>query len=555
MKITHKKSVNASSVPNYGGAFDIDSSMFFTREDLDELNEKVVDHISETFSGHFDVSDSYIHGDRNEKVLVEIYWKEAECNFSAEAIIDMRKIRRPSDLANKYGLTLASDLIAQIKEYSEETGIEASSEVACTDELAEQYIRELEADGVDLSSEEDVIDALMNNWGFSLEDAQTSFTRIVECLSPIQSATDVQEICYQNTATGRIYDDDQMRRMFEFAQTIGKYDGSYEEWLAYKLESGNIIECASEEIYSSLFSRNKKKKATNPQEAMQQYLDKSAQLGDDLDKLQQKALAKYGKNVKASGNVYHSDNQRVDELSFLIRKAVRKYMKELGCKSELAFVVEGNIITIRVPGLNDLDALSDYIEEAVPVEYYDIASGHDAIVITVDIDVDTDIESATILPGPGDYDPPEGPEMQERDDYEEEIILELDADIVIDEEGNWDYVDDNCMWASASDKISADWYSEEYKGVYLVDHMGAVEKTDDLLMTLIPDTPGKHHISGEVHLFFTLSNIQSWTVDSGLDEDGDVWYEEEYDTDSIDTEFNYRKSYIKDFKFDSIVDR
>ena len=401
MKITHKKSVNASSVPNYGGAFDIDSSMFFTREDLDELNEKVIDHLSETFSGHFDVSDSYIYGDRNEKVLVEIYWKEAECNFSAEAIIDMRKIRRPSDLANKYGLTLASDLIAQIKEYSKETGIEASSEVACTDELAEQYMRELEA----------------------------------------------------------------------------------------------------------------------------------------------------------SGNVYHSDNQRVDELSFLIRKAVRKYMKELGCKSELAFVVEGNIITIRVPGLNDLDALSDYIEEAVPVEYYDIASGHDAIVITVDIDVDTDIESATILPGPGDYDPPEGPEMQERDDYEEEIILELDADIVIDEEGDWDYVDDNCMWASASDKISADWYSEEYKGVYLVDHMGAVEKTDDLLMTLIPDTPGKHHISGEVHLFFTLSNIQSWTVDSGLDEDGDVWYEEEYDTDSIDTEFNYRKSYIKDFKFDSIVDR
>lgn len=471
MKITHKKSINASSLPKYGGAFDIDPSMFFTREDLDELNERVIDHVSETFSGNYRIENSYIGGPDNKTVHVEVEDLDDGVVHYADAHIDMRKIKRPSDLRDKYGLALASQIIEGIKEYHD----------------------------VDIESAQDL------------------------------TASDPEQSAVEGGLFG-----------------LGK---------------------------------KKSKQEMSPQDKMQAYLDKVNQQGDELDKLQQKALAKYGKNIGASiecATKTDTVNEVILQLDKEIEDAVFEQMSQPmrygSCDSEEEirsyFVVETDpeymykgeaFIKVEVRAELSYDSMFDMLKELDSIvskydsdAYFDMEAPGIGVALLdyakVEVSSCSSVEGSDMLPGPGDYDPPEGPELTEHDDYQEEIILELDADILIDDDGNWDYVDDSCMWASADDKRSADWYSDEYKGVYLVDHIGAVEKTDDLLMTLIPDAPGKHHISGEVHLFFDLSNINSWVASSGVDEDGEAWYEDEYDTDSIDTEFNFKKSYIKDFK-------
>lgn len=111
------RNVCAASRKNYGGAFDIDPEMFFTRDDLDQLNEAVLDHISETFSGNYQISDSWIGGDDNQQVHVEVDDVDAGVTHFADVHVDMRKIHKPSDLRDKYALQLAAQIIEAIKEY------------------------------------------------------------------------------------------------------------------------------------------------------------------------------------------------------------------------------------------------------------------------------------------------------------------------------------------------------------------------------------------------------------------------------------------------------
>lgn len=291
---------------NYGGAYDIDPEMFFTRDDLDDLNQAVLEHISETFSGNYKIEDSYIGGPDNQTIHVEVEDVDNGVVHYADAHIDMRKIKRPSDLRDKYALNLASGIIEAMKEYDsvyQEAEIESSTDVQgadeCEDELAEQYIRNLNASGIDLSSEDDVIDELINNFGFSQEDAQSLFLRMSECRSsvygglfgkkkqqatdpkarmqaymdkanqvgdqldalqqealtrygrPVHSADCVEDSCYQNVATGRTYSTSQMRDMYNYHQSRNGYTGSYEEWVQERLDEGTIVTCASDDVTAS----------------------------------------------------------------------------------------------------------------------------------------------------------------------------------------------------------------------------------------------------------------------------------------------------------------
>jgi len=131
---------------NYGGAYDIDPEMFFTRDDLDDLNQAVLEHISETFSGNYKIEDSYIGGPDNQTVHVEVEDVDNGVVHYADAHIDMRKIKRPSDLRDKYALDLAGGIIEAMKEYSEvvesATSIQGSTEDA--DSVVQYRIYEVE---------------------------------------------------------------------------------------------------------------------------------------------------------------------------------------------------------------------------------------------------------------------------------------------------------------------------------------------------------------------------------------------------------------------------
>lgn len=117
--IKHPSNIAAShrvqAAHNYGGAFDVDPEMFFTRDDLDEMTEEVVNHVQESVPGNCSLSDAWIGGPNNQTVHIEVDWLETGSTYTSEAIIDMRKIRKPSDLRDKYALTIAGNIIQQMR--------------------------------------------------------------------------------------------------------------------------------------------------------------------------------------------------------------------------------------------------------------------------------------------------------------------------------------------------------------------------------------------------------------------------------------------------------
>ena len=80
---------------SYGSAFDIEDDMFFTRDDLVDFGEKVCEILDEIYPDTFDISDTYIHD--NNILFLEVTSKQGN-EGSANFKIDMRKIKKPSDL-------------------------------------------------------------------------------------------------------------------------------------------------------------------------------------------------------------------------------------------------------------------------------------------------------------------------------------------------------------------------------------------------------------------------------------------------------------------------
>lgn len=107
-----QKKVNEAS---YGGAFDIADDQYFTREDLVDCANKVIEHLNETFDDVFEISNVELNGTvfQIEVEGKDLGWYMEKCR------IDMRKIRIPSDLTNKYALEFASKFIATIKDYND----------------------------------------------------------------------------------------------------------------------------------------------------------------------------------------------------------------------------------------------------------------------------------------------------------------------------------------------------------------------------------------------------------------------------------------------------
>lgn len=89
------ESLNEAS---YGGAFDIEDDMFFTKEELVEFAGDIAEEFSK-LTGHSncDVDNVYMENDPL-ALNVDIYDPKDDVSHSAYTRIDMRKIRKPSDI-------------------------------------------------------------------------------------------------------------------------------------------------------------------------------------------------------------------------------------------------------------------------------------------------------------------------------------------------------------------------------------------------------------------------------------------------------------------------
>lgn len=88
---------------SYGGAYDIEDDMFFTKEDIVEFADNICEYLGDVFGYQYSIDNVYMDGPR--KLYINIFdnnYIEIESTFD----IDMRKIRKPSYLFKVYGLTI-----------------------------------------------------------------------------------------------------------------------------------------------------------------------------------------------------------------------------------------------------------------------------------------------------------------------------------------------------------------------------------------------------------------------------------------------------------------
>lgn len=96
---------------SYGGAYDIEDDMYFTKEDLLEFTDELIDTLQD--KGIFvDLIDMYITDGNRLVISVE---DEDGNEIDTDEFIDMRKIRRPKDIY-KYKNIFIKDILSQYDE-------------------------------------------------------------------------------------------------------------------------------------------------------------------------------------------------------------------------------------------------------------------------------------------------------------------------------------------------------------------------------------------------------------------------------------------------------
>lgn len=81
---------------SYGGVYDIEDDMFFTRDDLNEFLNVLIDKLDNYFGYSFDVYDAYLSDPTH--FYIELIDENHDINMEYVFEIDMRRIRKPSDL-------------------------------------------------------------------------------------------------------------------------------------------------------------------------------------------------------------------------------------------------------------------------------------------------------------------------------------------------------------------------------------------------------------------------------------------------------------------------
>ena len=100
---------------DYGGAYDIDPNMYFTRDDLLELANEVIEILNKdaTEDEYYDIEDIWM--DEDDTIYMSVIAPD-ESFAEGEIRVDMRRIRRPKDLL-KYANSLANSLYVNSRLY------------------------------------------------------------------------------------------------------------------------------------------------------------------------------------------------------------------------------------------------------------------------------------------------------------------------------------------------------------------------------------------------------------------------------------------------------
>lgn len=121
---------------SYGGAYDIEDDMFFTKDDVIELADNVTDILNDTVFPEyhrFEYVDAYMTSPKD--VTIEV--TDGNNNFSGSATIDIRRIHTQKDIL-KYAREIVSQMTNDIQ------AVYSSTSVFSADDTSEYDLEELE---------------------------------------------------------------------------------------------------------------------------------------------------------------------------------------------------------------------------------------------------------------------------------------------------------------------------------------------------------------------------------------------------------------------------
>lgn len=178
-----KKVMRESKKRSYGGAYDIEDDMYFTKEDLYDFAEEVVESLNtKSHSGDVDYSDIYIE---NDTLVMSVVWDSYE--YTVMKRIDMRKIRKASDL-KKYVKIFADKFFNEMSE----DGFNIEGQ----DNSLNESIEEETINDVDCGKASLINDLVKES--YSLVD---SFNQTIVALKQIGIGEDILTILDNNVAT------------------------------------------------------------------------------------------------------------------------------------------------------------------------------------------------------------------------------------------------------------------------------------------------------------------------------------------------------------------
>lgn len=112
-KRTQRECVESLNEANYGGAYDIDPEMFWTKDDLIEFSDAVCDKLAEKFGYQYDIAD--VGAESNNDMYITIMDTTHDIEADVSFRIKMSRIRSPRDLM-KYLDTVVSEFVKKFEE-------------------------------------------------------------------------------------------------------------------------------------------------------------------------------------------------------------------------------------------------------------------------------------------------------------------------------------------------------------------------------------------------------------------------------------------------------
>ena len=148
------------------------------------------------------------------------------------------------------------------------------------------------------------------------------------------------------------------------------------------------------------------------------------------------------------------------------------------------------------------------------------------------------------------YDDPWDNQPNEEPEFEEVIDINLDATIVLYEDGIWEYKDDDFTWLEEqTDRNNDEFTSSNYGGLVVATVDDVIEAIDSLMETLLPMDAGEYHVTGNAELYFDVFGVTYESSPWQESEEEDPYDEKEYDYSNAESSLNFNKSVIKNFKY------